>query len=495
MRAAADRLVLFVLSDQNKASAAGYPLDTARNFNGRSSTLTVVSTSISEGRLTGAIASVYSSIVERYAARILPPTVFHNTNNENGVKTNESQYDRLLHLVYDTLDNPCAWKDFCALLREATGVASIHLYAFDRQRDLFSWSDGFALAGAEPLERIRPLYRDDTRLAWLRAYPPGKWLHCGAEPDCAAGFELCPFEEGHRCAALCKLIEQNGLAVMLACRTHAEDGPLPGEHRALLERLTPHLVRAVRLYLRRFALNADTLANRSRPPAMLVSALGEVLHSNEAAQRLLKATSLVRVRGRRITLAAPHHARLLEDIAVSEVRLRNRMSGARAAAARFRALRIVGAADGTPALRAPDAAAATDPHGRTLGGRARAQAPASQQEVLYAFYNVVTADDASASELHAFAALTFYHPRSAPLVDERVLATAFDLSPAECRIALLLAEGLTQKEIAAHVGVQHDTVRKQLQSIFQKTATRRQPDLLRLLLNLPARGTGAAAEG
>jgi len=438
--------------------------------------------------------------VERYAERILLPIVFHNTNNENGVRTNESQYDRLLHVIYDTLDNPCAWKDFCAQLREATGVASIHLFAFDRQRDHFSWSEGFALAGAEPLERIRPLYRDDARLAWLRAYPPRKWLHCGieldcADGDCAAGFELCPLEEGHRCVALCKLIEQNGLAVMLACSAGAEPGPLRSEHRELLERLTPHLVRSVRHYVRRMALNADTLANRSRPPAMLVSAQGEVLHSNEPAQRLLKATSLVRVRGRRITLASPHHARLLEDIAVSEARLRSRASGARAAAARFRALRIVGAVDGTVAPDAPNAAAATDPHGQTHTGYGRAQASASQQEVLYAFYNVVTADDSSASELRAFAALTFYHPRSAPLVDERVLATAFDLSPAECRIALLLAEGLMQKEIAAHVGVQHDTVRKQLQSIFQKTATRRQPDLLRLLLNLPARGPSAAAEG
>ena len=431
----------------------------------------------------------------------MPPAAFHNTNNENGVRTNESQYDRLLHVIYDTLDNPCAWKDFCAQLRETTGMVSIHLFAFDRQRDLFSWSDGFALSGAEPLERIRPLYRDDARLAWLRAFPAGKWLHCGvefdsAEGDGAAGFELCPLEEGHRCVALCKLIEQHGLTVMLAFRAGPVAGPLLAEHRELLERLTPHLVRAVRHYARRFTLNADTLANHSRPPAMLVSALGEVLHSNEPAQRLLKATSLVRVRGRRLTLAAPHHARLLEDIAVSEARLRSRASGARAAAARFRALRIVGAIEDTVAADAPDGAASTDPHAQPHDEQGRAQASAklaaSQQEVLYAFYNVVTADDASASELRAFAALTFYHPRSAPLVDERVLATAFDLSPAECRIALLLAEGLTQKEIAAHVGVQHDTVRKQLQSIFQKTATRRQPDLLRLLLNLPARGTGAA---
>jgi hypothetical protein len=34
--------------------------------------------------------------------------------------------------------------------------------------------------------------------------------------------------------------------------------------------------------------------------------------------------------------------------------------------------------------------------------------------------------------------------------------------------------------------VQYDTVRKQLLSIYQKTATNRQPDLVRLLLHLPA---------
>ncbi|MEM5326581.1 helix-turn-helix transcriptional regulator [Paraburkholderia sp. JHI2823] len=416
------------------------------------------------------------------------------------MKTNESQYDRLLHAIYDTIENPCAWKDFCAHLRETAGVASIHLFGFERQRDLFSWSDGFALDRAEPLERIHPLYRHDARLAWLRGFPAGKWLHGGVEldgaDDGAVGLALWPFKEGHRCVALCKLIDQHGLVVMLACNGHAGAGPLSGEHRDLLERLTPHLIRAVRVYARRFALNADALANRSRPPAMLVSALGEVLHCNEAAQRLLRTTSLVRVRGRRLSLAAPHHARLLEDIAVSEARLRSRASGARAAAARYRALRIVGAVAGKGASEAVSAAEpAPDGHSEPPGVRAPLKLAASQQEVLYAFYNVVMADDAPAPEPRAFAALTFYHPRSAPLVDEQVLATAFDLSPAECRIALLLAEGLTQKEIAAHVGVQHDTVRKQLQSIFQKTATRRQPDLLRLLLNLPARVAGAPADG
>ena len=84
------------------------------------------------------------------------------------------------------------------------------------------------------------------------------------------------------------------------------------------------------------------------------------------------------------------------------------------------------------------------------------------------------------------ALLTFYHPDSPPIVDPDLLASAFDLTPAECRVACHIAEGRTPKEIAGQTGVQHDTVRKQLQAIYQKTATNRQVDLIRLLLNLPA---------
>ncbi|WP_413184105.1 helix-turn-helix transcriptional regulator [Paraburkholderia sacchari] len=334
----------------------------------------------------------------------------------------------------------------------------------------------------EPLELIRPLYRDDARLEWLRAFPPGKWLHCGAHrgsvPNTGDGlpvFEPDLLAAGGGFVSLCKLIDSGALTAMIACRGSAQDVALPAAGRALLERLAPHLVRALRLSVRRLLPDADALTSSARPPAMLVNASGEVLHSNEAAQRLLRATSLVRVRGKRLAFAAPYQARFLEDVAISEARLKSRASGARAAAARFRALRIV------------DAAVAAN------GERSRAAPLPGGPDVLYAFYNVVTAGEMTG--MRAMAALTFYHPRSAPAVDEQVLASAFELSPAECRIVHLLVDGLTPKEIAAQVSVQYDTVRKQLQSIFLKTATRRQPDLLRLLMNLPARCRGGGAEG
>lgn len=81
--------------------------------------------------------------------------------------------------------------------------------------------------------------------------------------------------------------------------------------------------------------------------------------------------------------------------------------------------------------------------------------------------------------------LLFYHPESAPSTDANLLHAVFGLTPAEARIATLLAEGLSLKKIAEAQGTQHDTVRKQLRSIYQKTATNRQPELVRLLLHLP----------
>lgn len=66
------------------------------------------------------------------------------------------------------------------------------------------------------------------------------------------------------------------------------------------------------------------------------------------------------------------------------------------------------------------------------------------------------------------------------------LEQLFDLSPAEARLAQLLADGLSMEEAALHLGVTRNTVRSQLQSVFTKTGTNRQGDLVRLLLSSAA---------
>ena len=66
------------------------------------------------------------------------------------------------------------------------------------------------------------------------------------------------------------------------------------------------------------------------------------------------------------------------------------------------------------------------------------------------------------------------------------LERMFDLSPAEARLARLLADGLSMEDVALQLGVRRTTVRSQLQSIFAKTGTNRQGDLVRLVLSSAA---------
>ena len=58
----------------------------------------------------------------------------------------------------------------------------------------------------------------------------------------------------------------------------------------------------------------------------------------------------------------------------------------------------------------------------------------------------------------------------------------YGLTPAECRVALLLSDGRAPQEIAKMVGVTQNTVRSQIKSIFSKTGVRRQGELIQLLL-------------
>ncbi len=64
-----------------------------------------------------------------------------------------------------------------------------------------------------------------------------------------------------------------------------------------------------------------------------------------------------------------------------------------------------------------------------------------------------------------------------------VLRVLYGLTPAECRVALLLSDGHAPRQIANMIAVTDNTVRSQIKSIFSKTGVRRQGELIRLLLN------------
>jgi DNA-binding CsgD family transcriptional regulator len=70
------------------------------------------------------------------------------------------------------------------------------------------------------------------------------------------------------------------------------------------------------------------------------------------------------------------------------------------------------------------------------------------------------------------------------LPDEIVLGSRFRLTPAEARIAIGIARGEALSHIANRHGITVQTARKQLKSVFSKTRTNRQAQLVVLLLDV-----------
>jgi DNA-binding CsgD family transcriptional regulator len=68
--------------------------------------------------------------------------------------------------------------------------------------------------------------------------------------------------------------------------------------------------------------------------------------------------------------------------------------------------------------------------------------------------------------------------------DQDILAQALDLTPAEARLAALLARGLSIEAAAAELHVAQQTTRNQLKSIFAKTGVHRQSELVSLIAQL-----------
>lgn len=84
------------------------------------------------------------------------------------------------------------------------------------------------------------------------------------------------------------------------------------------------------------------------------------------------------------------------------------------------------------------------------------------------------------------AVLFAFDPERVPTATATVLRELFSLSSAESELALALCSGKTLADAASARGTSVHTSRTQLKSIFNKTGTRRQSDLVSLLLASPA---------
>ena len=75
-------------------------------------------------------------------------------------------------------------------------------------------------------------------------------------------------------------------------------------------------------------------------------------------------------------------------------------------------------------------------------------------------------------------------PEFRPHIDPGLVAATLGLTPVESRVAVLLAEGKSVRDIAAATGRQEHSVRFHIKQIHRKQGTSRRADLVRLVLSL-----------
>ena len=222
----------------------------------------------------------------------------------------------------------------------------------------------------------------------------------------------------------------------------------------MLADFAPVLDRAMRLFLDMVATQrglrvGDSVLEASRLAVLAVRGDGMILHANARARMLLDAQDgLLDQHGKLRCTRPAESERLLTTIADMALR-----QSAASDAPVYDLLAIARDADDVPLTvivrPGPDFGPATSPLQRSA---------------------IVVARD----------------PAWAPLLPPQTLLALFNLSKAEAALASELVRGASLEEAAAELAVSRNTAKSQLQAIFQKTGTKRQSDLIRLVLNSAA---------
>lgn len=229
---------------------------------------------------------------------------------------------------------------------------------------------------------------------------------------------------------------------------------------ASLERLLPHIQRALQLHRQFAAVTGMATALAALvdelPSGMIVlDAGGNVVHLNRAAQALVARDDGIAIdRAGQVTLAAPD------------------------AKARFAAL-LHDVLHGNPASDAQGAG------GALRVRRKHARAPYT---MLVTPRPPALADGAPGREempggaLPSGALVVIHDPDRLLQIPAAVVQAVFGLTRREAELTAALCAGVTPTQFAAQAGVSVNTVRFHLKSLYAKTETRGQADLIRVVM-------------
>jgi DNA-binding CsgD family transcriptional regulator len=255
---------------------------------------------------------------------------------------------------------------------------------------------------------------------------------------------------------VCAVLDKSATgAAMFGVFRHERDGLVDDEALRRMRLIVPHLRRAaligkaIDLNTAQAATFADVLDGITAG-MFLVDPRGRVVHANAAGKAMLAEGDVVHVLAGRLVACDPHANRSLAEIFAS--------------AGSDDALGVKGIA--TPLIaRGGDRYLA---HLLPLTSGARRQAAVSFAAAAALFVRKASLEGAGPPE---------------------VIAKTYNLTPTELRVLLAVVEVGGAPEVAEALGVAETTIKFHLKGLFEKTGTRRQADLVKIVAgysNMPA---------
>lgn len=372
----------------------------------------------------------------------------------------EPKLDSIVEAIYRAGSGLQPWLHPLAEIAAIFDAWSVQLLGVNKATGVMSFSyEAGAAPPAAPLEYLRFYHRIDPRLGKHLPAPVGAWFACEEHFDDAFVENsvfyqdyLIPF--GGRYLYGTKLHDDAASSLLIGHISQVGRPPLSPSEKEAFARLAGHVAKAFDI-TQELAEKSDRnsvgaeLLEKMRQPMILIDGHRRITYRNRNAVGLLARKDLVfELDGQLVCRDTDSDHELtiaLRELALVPISNHGDMG----LPAERRPLRI--RRRGKPTVAATLLALRPE---ETLGSFGRAPQ----------------------------ALFTLFEPGAAVDIDPFLLSMTFDLTPAEARLAAMLVNGRTPEDCARGLNVKISTVRSQLASIFRKTGTSRQPDLVRLVL-------------
>jgi len=356
--------------------------------------------------------------------------------------------DRLVGQIYDAVVEPGRWPQVLETLSDFLDGAATKL-TFQNARTLRSEASSVRMPPEADLTYAQYYYKTNVFLPRIARLQAGTlipvWDLLPREVYQRSEFYNDFCRPGDMCHPIgVVLANEPDMRVVFTCGRARTAGEFEPEHLDRLRRIGPHLVRAagVRLRLSRSEIARDANAealDRVAQGVLIVAANGDILFANRAAEAMLAEADGIRTEKSRLRATTP------------------------ADAAQFRHL-IAAAAERLDAAGGVMAVA-----------RPRPRRPLSVLVAPLAIETTWFVTDRPA-------AIVFVaDPDGEPRAAQDQLRNLYRLTPAEAAVAMAIARGEGLQAVADELGISLTTARTHLQHVFEKTETRRQAELGRLI--------------